>query len=785
MNPFKPLISYSEDEQREFFGRTVETENILDKIEQSNYILLYGKSGVGKTSLLNAGLIPAARKEGYIPIVVPTQSLINDSGSPYESLFVYLESVAIKERVDLRPKKELKPTSLWEFFHCYGFYKAGDELKPLLILDQFEEVFYRGSGSERTDAFLDELSFLIEDYAPTHVSLSSDYPEYLKTNSKVKVILSFREEFLADVEAIKKRIPSVSKHGYYMRLYPFNYWQAEDVIRRLGSQFFTDNGISTFLSRISPKSIEDKGAQLIEPYVLSLYAYLLIESLKVDQQIDLSVRSDLFEKMLEKFYNVTIDKLDKSTKIFVEDKLLNKNGTRAHVSTEAALSEIGQSELKSLINSKLIKRVYYGGQEIEIVHDQLTSVIRTERDKRIAGSRARRKWVSIIIALVFGALFISTLWYLKSNTKLTTLVNDLQAATDTIKNNADSIRSINDSLRTLNEVLAYEKNTVTQKGKEITRLLEIKIYENEKMEQENFDKRRAKNLLSRGDSILNSILKSGNRDSIKLMRYNLAKEKYKQSIAINPSLEGFIRLFQASLVIDFDSASRVLVQAKTKLTDSEYKNLFITVCFPIVYDSIQKIEQTNMLSKSFKGILRAYAPHADSSLNKLLASQIDNIGVIIYNKKNDDGLRDKLRIAKDILTFSDTTFNGPISLHFLGKINEEEGNDSLALIYYIKHADKVKDKHAFSHLSDIYYRQRKYGLAIDPIRKQVVLENDDEEKAGLYLLLANCYYHTNNIALAKMTAEKAILHSRGLKENKEQLIKEAGEIIQKLTNKPK
>ena len=58
----KGLLPYQEEDQSFFFGREKEVENLLQIIQKNKLITLTGASGSGKTSLVNAGLIPRLKK---------------------------------------------------------------------------------------------------------------------------------------------------------------------------------------------------------------------------------------------------------------------------------------------------------------------------------------------------------------------------------------------------------------------------------------------------------------------------------------------------------------------------------------------------------------------------------------------------------------------------------------------------------------------------------------------------------------------------------------------------
>ena len=55
--PYRGLTPYTETDAAYFFGRTAEITTITANLEVSRLTLLYGPSGVGKTSVLRAGVI--------------------------------------------------------------------------------------------------------------------------------------------------------------------------------------------------------------------------------------------------------------------------------------------------------------------------------------------------------------------------------------------------------------------------------------------------------------------------------------------------------------------------------------------------------------------------------------------------------------------------------------------------------------------------------------------------------------------------------------------------------
>src|SRR5262245_37924971 len=68
--PWLGLLPFTEATQRFFFGRDKEIRDGFLRVREHALTVLYGPSGLGKSSLLGAGLIPKLRVEGYRPVLI-------------------------------------------------------------------------------------------------------------------------------------------------------------------------------------------------------------------------------------------------------------------------------------------------------------------------------------------------------------------------------------------------------------------------------------------------------------------------------------------------------------------------------------------------------------------------------------------------------------------------------------------------------------------------------------------------------------------------------------------
>ena len=67
-NPWPGLASFTEDSREFFFGREKETDELSRLVRRQTLTVLFGQSGLGKSSLLHAGLFPLLRETDHLPL---------------------------------------------------------------------------------------------------------------------------------------------------------------------------------------------------------------------------------------------------------------------------------------------------------------------------------------------------------------------------------------------------------------------------------------------------------------------------------------------------------------------------------------------------------------------------------------------------------------------------------------------------------------------------------------------------------------------------------------------
>src|ERR1043165_4629568 len=67
-NPWLGLASFTEDAREYFYGRERETDELSRLVRRQTLTVLFGQSGLGKSSLIQAGLFPLLRARNRLPL---------------------------------------------------------------------------------------------------------------------------------------------------------------------------------------------------------------------------------------------------------------------------------------------------------------------------------------------------------------------------------------------------------------------------------------------------------------------------------------------------------------------------------------------------------------------------------------------------------------------------------------------------------------------------------------------------------------------------------------------
>lgn len=398
--PWPGLLPFDESAKDFFHGRSDESRELARLIRRETLTVLFGQSGLGKSSLLRAGAFPILRAEDHLPIYVRLQ-LGGDAPALGEQVFAALRAECSQHGVEA--PAATADESLWTYFKRpeADFWSARNRLlTPVLVFDQFEEVFTLGRTDggvrEQCERFLAELADLVEHRTPASVSAAVDDNPDLAAHfdplrSTFRVVFCFREDFLAEFEGLRDSMPSIMRNR--LRLTRMDAQQAKTAILASGSHLVSESVAEQIIRFVSASRVGSRGGGAgarneVEPALLSVVCREL-NRLRIERGQP-QISEDLLEgsaqqEIVRSFYDDAFEDLPAALRAFVEDQLLTEGGFRDSYAYDDALRLPGvlAADVERLIDRRLLRKEERAGVwRLELTHDLLTTVARDSRDRR-------------------------------------------------------------------------------------------------------------------------------------------------------------------------------------------------------------------------------------------------------------------------------------------------------------------------------------------------------------------------------------------------------------------
>lgn len=257
-NPYLGFRTYKESDSELFKGREKDIQNIYDYITNNDVTILYANSGIGKSSVINAGLCPILRSNNYFPIYIRCNGyssldnfdklLIDYLSSSKKLTRLWYDSMEnpvllggasdddncqtqlsnnkdgyneAKVEFKVRPiynektghsmfcqlDQKLSQNSLWWFLRTREIYfevTPGIEavFTPLLIFDQFEEFFDKASSFDVAGEFFSWYNRFVSQITPPNVQ---------EAYNKISKNFAKEKKFILDFDLKCKSLFSLRK----------------------------------------------------------------------------------------------------------------------------------------------------------------------------------------------------------------------------------------------------------------------------------------------------------------------------------------------------------------------------------------------------------------------------------------------------------------------------------------------------------------------------------------------------------------------------------------------
>lgn len=384
LSPYKdPLVSIV---KRKFCGRDKETFELTRMIDDNIFVTLYGKSGNGKTSLLNAGVFPQLRKMQYVPLNIRLG--MDAVGQTFQQCIIQrIEKLFTDERMEevwvVPPLVDRTAVEyLWNFFARHRFYADSRHktvVYPVIVLDQFEEV-YRANTKE-ADILLNQINYLIDESHELEDCELDDGTVY-SYEYNYRFVVSIREDDLYWLEdSIDNNMLYAMKQTRY-RLRSLSTQGARDVILIPGEGMFAEeekNDIVKTITAIAKGEGSDISSNVLSLICSRIYLnYLLGDgSGRISYE---QVKEFASGNPLEKFYLEATAHLTNSERAYLEDNLVDVSGRRSFV-PQANYEKILKKKGGTLLSGPQ-RILQQNNERIELIHDSFCKVLLDQKSQR-------------------------------------------------------------------------------------------------------------------------------------------------------------------------------------------------------------------------------------------------------------------------------------------------------------------------------------------------------------------------------------------------------------------
>ena len=385
MSDFEPYVGprpFTSQDRQTFFGRAAEADTVLDLITAHGEVLIYSPSGAGKTSLLNAAVIPSLQNDCHDVLLIgrvsPSPSDVRSDRVRNRYVFDCIRAWTESHRDD--PDEELLELSLRDFLKRRPRPNLDDPdalSLRVLIFDQFEDFFssYPEAWNERGDFF-------------------QQVAEALEDDPQLRVVFVLRQDSVADIDPFSRILPERLRTRFHLDRMrkPAALEAAVKPLEQTNRRFAPGvaeklvEGLMQISVRRGIETINIPG-EFVEPVQLQVVCRQLWESLSselevIDEQFVQSYADT--DKALSNYYDDCLRKISKAINIregalrrWIEGVLITEAGTRASVFLDESVTEGLPSEaIAGLIQQHLVRTEFIrGARWIELSHDRFIKPI--------------------------------------------------------------------------------------------------------------------------------------------------------------------------------------------------------------------------------------------------------------------------------------------------------------------------------------------------------------------------------------------------------------------------
>ena len=384
-NPYVGPRTFERSDFNLFFGREKEAKSLYAHVVSEPVVLFHAPSGAGKSSLIQAKLIPELEKADFTILPVGRVSGTLPKEVPtVPNIFVFNLLLSLTRHQESVPDLDtLAQTSLVDFLadHRQTLQQTHPDKSPtqVLILDQFEEIIttHLDHWHEREEFFYQLGQAVAQD-------------------SFLWVLLSVREDYVAALSPYAPFIPNRLKIRFYMQ--GLNVTAArhaiEEPARQHGRTFapgVADNLIENLRKLQSPDSLIQHKSQFVEPVQLQIVCRQLWQNLQ-DNPTDTITHNDIatlgtidtaVDNALIQFYEQAITNVPPElplSQLFLRDwfqrQIITESKTRGTVHMAETTAGLDNRIVTYLQKCFLLRsELRAGASWFELIHDRFVNPV--------------------------------------------------------------------------------------------------------------------------------------------------------------------------------------------------------------------------------------------------------------------------------------------------------------------------------------------------------------------------------------------------------------------------
>ncbi len=400
-SPYPGPRPFTAAESDRFFGRARETADLAALIIAQPLTVLHGPGGAGKTSLIQAGVVPELERAGFEVLPVARVGGLLPPGTDaahLRNVFTYSVLLHWAGDDDAAVSDALARHTLATWLRDL----PASSRPRVIVLDQLEELFIAYPAQwEQREAFLRELAECL----PGDRAQGPD-------ERPVRVLLVIRDQALGELERHAALLPDALRVRY--ALDGLRVPQAIEAIVGPGGNLFSGTDAETLAKNLAQRRVRTPAGKLalvasetIEP----MHIQLACEERLLRGRGGPLARSFDPDEALARFYDAALARVgrEKQTRRWISERLITPEGARSTaLRGKKNAAGLAHKLAEGLEHERVIRAVQRGPNTwYELSHDRLIAPVQhSNRAWAERQARRRRAWRFVLYMLLFAGVVV-------------------------------------------------------------------------------------------------------------------------------------------------------------------------------------------------------------------------------------------------------------------------------------------------------------------------------------------------------------------------------------------